>query len=131
MQILFTAQPPADAEITVELLTRERRAETALAVPEAEFSGAPNSLLLLHHERRLYVGLGEAAKVTGDRVRAACGAAAKHLQAKGRNRRRSCWASGRTSPGRPWKARCWVRVPLRHVPGPQGGRPAPDPAGEN
>ena len=84
MQILFTAQPPADAEITVELLTKERRTETALPVPEAEFSGTPNSLLLLHHERRLYVGLGAAAKVNGDRVRAACGAAAKHLQAKGR-----------------------------------------------
>ena len=86
MQIVFTDQPPADAEITVELLTRERRGETALPVPEAEFSGGPNSLLLLHHERRLYVGLGETGKVNGERVRAACGAAARQLQAKGRKR---------------------------------------------
>ncbi len=84
MQITFIAQPPADAQITVHLLTKEGCAGAGLPVPPAEFSGAANSLLLLHHERRLYVGLGEAAKVNGDRVRAACGAAAKHLQAKGR-----------------------------------------------
>ena len=84
MQIAFASAPPADAEITVCLLTREERARTAVPVPEAEFSGAANSLLLLHHERRLYVGLGDAARVRGQTVRAACGAAAKHLQAKGR-----------------------------------------------
>ncbi len=84
MQIQYTAQPPADAGITVHLLTKEARAAANLPVPEAEFSGAANGLLLLHHERRLYVGLGEADKVDGARVRAACGAAAKHLQAKGR-----------------------------------------------
>ena len=55
-----------------------------MPVPAAEFSGAANSLLLLHGERRLYVGLGDEASVSGQTVRAACGAAARFLQAKGR-----------------------------------------------
>ena len=84
MQIQYSAILPAGEGIVVELLTREERERTALAVPAAEFSGAANSLLLLHAERRLYVGLGEAAKVTARTVRTACGAAAKTLQARGR-----------------------------------------------
>ena len=84
MHLEFASTIPAEAEIVVQLLTKEERARTAVPVPAAEFSGAPNSLLLLHHERRLYVGLGDEAKVSGNTVRAACGAAAKFLQAKGR-----------------------------------------------
>ncbi len=68
----------------MELLTKEERERTAVSVPAAEFSGAANSFLLLHAERRLYVGLGEGAKVTAQTVRAACGTAAKTLQARGR-----------------------------------------------
>ncbi len=84
MHLEFASTIPAEAEIVVHLLTREERARTAVHVPAAEFSGAANSLLLLHHERRLYVGLGDEAKVGGNTVRAACGAAAKFLQSKGR-----------------------------------------------
>ena len=84
MQLHFASTAPADAEIVVQLLTREERSRTAVPVPAAEFSGAPNSLLLLHGEHRLYVGLGDEARVSGQTVRAACGAAAKLLQAKGR-----------------------------------------------
>ena len=84
MQIRYAAALPADSEIVVELLTKEDREQTAVAVPVAEFSGAANALLMLHTERRLYVGLGEAAKVTAQTVRAACGTAAKTLQARGR-----------------------------------------------
>ena len=84
MQIQHATTLPADAEIVVTLLTKENRDHTAQPVPAAEFSGAANSLLLLHSEKRLYVGLGESKKVTSDTVRRACGAAAKHLQAKGR-----------------------------------------------
>ena len=86
MQIQYSAALPADSEIVVEPLTKEERERTAVAVPAAEFSGAANSLLLLHAERRLYVGLGPEAGVTAQTVRAACGAAAKTLQAKGRTR---------------------------------------------
>ena len=84
MPLQFASTVPADAEIVVQLLTREERSRTVVPVPAAEFSGAPNSLLLLHSEHRLYVGLGDEAKVSGQTVRAACGAAAKLLQAKGR-----------------------------------------------
>lgn len=86
MHIEFSSTVPVDAEITVQLLTKEQREQTALPVPAAEFSGAANGHLLLHGEKRLYVGLGEAAKVTPDTVRRACGTAAKLLQAKGRTR---------------------------------------------
>jgi leucyl aminopeptidase len=86
MQIEFSVTPPAGSEITVRLLTKETRARTALSVPEAEFSGAANSLLLLHGERILYAGLGAESKADGQAVRSACGAAAKFLQAKGRKR---------------------------------------------
>ena len=86
MQIQYSAALPNDGEIVVELLTKEAREQTAVAVPVAEFSGAANSLLLLHAERRLYVGLGPEAKVTAQTIRAACGTAAKTLQAKGRTR---------------------------------------------
>ncbi len=86
MQIQYSAALPADSEIVVELLTKEDREQTAVAVPAAEFSGAANSLLLLHAERRLYVGLGAEGKVSAQTVRAACGTAAKTLQAKGRTR---------------------------------------------
>ncbi len=84
MHLEFASTVPAEAEIVVHLLTKEERSRTTVPVPAAEFSAAPNSLLLLHHERRLYVGLGDEAKVGGNTVRAACGAAAKFLQAKGR-----------------------------------------------
>ena len=84
MHLEFAAVIPAEAEIVIQLLTREERDRTAVHVPAAEFSGAPNSLLLLHGERRLYVGLGGEATVSGQTVRTACGAASKFLQAKGR-----------------------------------------------
>ena len=86
MQLHFAtaATATADAEVTVRFLSKENRDQTAVPVPVAEFSGATNSLLLLHAERRLYVGLGESAKVTGDTVRRAAGTAAKSLQARGR-----------------------------------------------
>ena len=96
MQIQYASALPADSEIVVELLTREERDRTAVAVPAAEFSGAANSLLLLHAERRLYVGLGAAAKITAQTVRAACGTAAKTLRAKGRTR--ATLALGRWTP---------------------------------
>ena len=83
MQLHF-ATAANENEITVSFLPKEHRDQTAVPVPAAEFSGAANSLLLLHAERRLYVGLGETAKITGDTLRRAAGTAAKHLQAKGR-----------------------------------------------
>ena len=86
MQIQYSAALPAADEIVVELLTKEEREHTVVPVPPAEFSGAANSLLLLHTERRLYVGLGAEAKVTAQTVRAACGTAAKTLRSRGRTR---------------------------------------------
>ena len=86
MQIGFSAQPPANLDATVEFLSKESRARTAVAVSEAEFSGGRNSLLFLHDSQTLYIGLGEAGKVDGDTIRSACGTAAKFLQAKGRVR---------------------------------------------
>ena len=57
MQIQHRATVPADAEIVVQLLTKENRGHTAVPIPAAEFSGAANSLLLLHSGKGLYVGL--------------------------------------------------------------------------
>jgi len=53
-------------------------------VPEAEWSGGANSTLVLHHEGLLCVGLGDAAKVTGQTLRAAAGTAVRTLQKAGR-----------------------------------------------
>ena len=43
MLLEFASTIPADsAEIVVQLLTREEHSRTAVRVPAAEFSGAPN-----------------------------------------------------------------------------------------
>ena len=82
----FPFRPPPGIDALIELLPRENRARTAISVAVAEFSGAPNSVLFLHQAGTLYVGLGDAGKVDGATIRAACGTAAKLLQAKGRTR---------------------------------------------
>lgn len=84
MQLTFYPAPPPDAELTIHLRTREQRSQTAAAAAEAEFSGAPNSLLHLHSEKLLYAGLGDAAKVNGQTIRSAAGAAVKFAQARGK-----------------------------------------------
>lgn len=84
MQLLFSTAPPADADLTIHLLIKEERHHTVAPSGDAEFSGAPNSLLLLHTEKLLYVGLGEAAKVNGQTVRSAAGAAVKFAQSRGK-----------------------------------------------
>ncbi len=85
MRLTFSQTASPSAELTIHLLTKEERVHTAAPSTEAEFSGAPNSLLLFHTEKLLYVGLGELAKVKGQTVRSAAGAAVKHAQARGKS----------------------------------------------
>lgn len=85
MRFLFSAAAPADADLTIHLLAKEERQRTAAPSEDTEFSGAPNSLLLLHTEKMLYVGLGEAGKITGQTVRSAAGAAVKFAQGRGKS----------------------------------------------
>ena len=73
-----------DADLQILFVTKDERAAAGIDASDAEFSGAPNSLLHLHTERRLYVGLGEAAKVDGRTIRSAAGSAAKAAQARGK-----------------------------------------------
>jgi leucyl aminopeptidase len=55
-------------------------------VSEAEFSGKPNALLHLRHERVLYVGLGERVQVKAETLRSAAGAATIALKKIGQTR---------------------------------------------
>ncbi len=86
MKLAFsTAQAPADAEITVRFLSAEKRAETPVAVPEAEFSGKENAIVFFHAERTLCIGLGAAAKLDARAVRTAAGVTARWLRSHGRS----------------------------------------------
>lgn len=86
MKLLFAASAPDGLETAIRFVTREERAQLSLPAPEAEFSAKRQSLLLVHASRTLYAGVGEAARVDGQTIRSAAGAAAKLLQAKGRTR---------------------------------------------
>jgi len=71
-------------ETLVRFFTEAQRADIPSPIPEAEWSAAANSTLMLHHAGLLCVGLGEGAKVTEQTVRAAAGTAVRALQKAGR-----------------------------------------------
>jgi leucyl aminopeptidase len=71
-------------ETMVRFFTKAQRGDIPSPVPEAEWSAGANSTLLLHHAGLLCVGLGEAAKVTEQTLRAAAGTAVRTLQKAGR-----------------------------------------------
>jgi leucyl aminopeptidase len=73
-------------ETLVKFFTRGQRASIPAPhpIPEAEWSGAAKSTLLLHHAGLLCVGLGEEAGVTEQTLRAAAGTAVRTLQKAGR-----------------------------------------------
>ena len=76
-------------ETLVRFFTKAERADIpspSSPVPEAEWSAAANSTLMLHHAGLLCVGLGDEAKVTGQTLRAAAGTAVRTLQKAGRRR---------------------------------------------
>jgi leucyl aminopeptidase len=75
-------------ETLVRFFTTEERAgiPSPQSIPEAEWSGAPNSTLMLHHAGLLCVGLGDRAKVTEQTLRTAAGTAIRTLQKAGRLR---------------------------------------------
>ena len=81
MPIYFPDALPADTD-TVRFLTREDARE--LPLPAAEFGGREKSLVFLHAERQLLAGIGLAAKLSAEAVRAAAGAAARWLRKNGR-----------------------------------------------
>ena len=68
----------------MRFLPQDQRKKLNPPVPDAEFSGRPNSLLFLRHENLLYVGLGERAKIDSQRLRNAAGAAVMYLRRIGR-----------------------------------------------
>ncbi len=81
---LTVASTPAKPQLpTVHFFTKEERKQLPHPLTEAEFSLIPSSLLPLHESNALCVGLGTAAKVTGNTVRQAAAAAAKFLRKNG------------------------------------------------
>jgi leucyl aminopeptidase len=73
---------PARDETLVRFLTKGQRDELLSPISEAEWSGAPNTTVMLHHVRTLCVGLGDTAGAQS--LRAAAGTAARTLQKAGR-----------------------------------------------
>ncbi len=82
MKIDFSTEPKE--ELTVALFSAAERGRLPVEVPKAEFCGASNSLLHLHAERMLCIGLGDPAKIDAQRVRSAAGVAAMFLKKTGR-----------------------------------------------
>jgi leucyl aminopeptidase len=75
---------PASDETLVRFFTKAERGRIPAPVPEAEWSAGANATLLLHHHRLLCIGLGDAAQVTGQTLRAAAGTAIRTLRKTGR-----------------------------------------------
>jgi leucyl aminopeptidase len=75
---------PGCDETLVRFFTKAQRANIPTPVPEAEWSAAPNSTLLLHHAGLLCIGLGDAADVTAQTIRSAAGTAVRALRKAGR-----------------------------------------------
>jgi leucyl aminopeptidase len=75
---------PAKGETLVKFFTRAEKDSIPSPVPDAEWNAAANSLLMLHHEGLLCVGLGDAAKLTAQSLRAAAGTAVRALRKAGR-----------------------------------------------
>jgi leucyl aminopeptidase len=86
MKITIEARPAKGEAVTIRFVLQDQRGKLPKPLPEAEFSGKANSLLHLRHEKVLYVGLGERAKLDANRLRTAAGAAAMALKAIGRTR---------------------------------------------
>src|SRR5437867_2740511 len=84
MKIEFNTGGAAAGEMTVRLLTSNARGALPLRVSDAEFSGGPNSMLLLHRDNLLFVGLGKPEKVSAQVVRSAVGTAVMLLRKTGR-----------------------------------------------
>jgi leucyl aminopeptidase len=79
-----TRADPGRDETLVRFFTKAQREGIPSPVSEAEWSAAPNSLLMLHHARTLCAGLGDAAKVNAQTLRCAAGAAVRALHKAGR-----------------------------------------------
>ena len=75
---------PRGDETLVRFIAAEERSGIPAHVTEAEWSAAPDTALLLHHENLLCIGLGARAKVTAQTLRSAAAVAARLLQKAGR-----------------------------------------------
>ncbi len=85
MKLSADSRPePAKGETLVKFFTRAERESIPSPVSEAEWNASPNSLLMLHHDGLLCVGLGDPAKLTEQTIRAAAGAAVRTLRKAGR-----------------------------------------------
>jgi leucyl aminopeptidase len=85
VKLKLDSRPEATRDETlVRFFTKAQRADIPASVPEAEWSAAKNSTLLLHHAGLLCVGLGDDAKLTEQTLRAAAGTAVRMLQKAGR-----------------------------------------------
>jgi leucyl aminopeptidase len=86
MKITIEARPAKGESVTIRFVLQDQRGKLPKPLPEEEFSGKANSLLHLRHEKVLYVGLGERAKLDANRLRTAAGTATMALKAIGRTR---------------------------------------------
>ena len=80
MKISTGPDSPAKRAVTIRFIPRDGRAKIAPPVADAEFSAKANALFYARHERVLYVGLGERAKMAAATFRSAAGAAALWLK---------------------------------------------------
>lgn len=91
MKITFEPKPSAQTptirgETLVRFLTKAERADIPLELPESEWSAEKNSVLHLHHENLICVGLGDAEKADSHTLRSASGVAVNFLKKIGRAR---------------------------------------------
>ena len=80
MKTSIGSDSPAKRAVSIRFIPKDGRAKIVPPVSEAEFSAKANALFYARHERVLYVGLGERAKIAPPTFRAAAGAAAMWLK---------------------------------------------------
>ncbi len=70
----------ANGGALVQFIPKSERALLPPGITDAEFSGAANAVLHSHGERKVFIGLGEAGKITAATLRSAAGTAVMFLR---------------------------------------------------
>ena len=87
MKITFDSNSAtAKGETLVRFFTKAEREEIPLPLTESEWSAGKNSVLHLHRENLVCIGLGDAEKVNAQTIRSAAGTAVNSLKGIGRVR---------------------------------------------
>src|SRR5688500_15745994 len=84
MKIAVPSASPKAELIVAFVTTEERRKRVTSEIPAAEFDASVGSMLRLHAEKTLYVGLGPKSVVSGNEFRRAAGISMRKLARLGR-----------------------------------------------